>query len=164
MTLKEAVNGYRPYTLLLLFRHSVVSNCNPMDCSMPGFPVLHHFLELAQTHIDQVGDTIQPSCLLSSPSPPAFNLSQHQGLFNEPALCIRWPKYWSFGFSISPSNEYSRFISFRSDWFDLLAVQGILKSSPTPQLESINSSALSLFYGPTLTSILDTRKTIAFNL
>ena len=127
MTLKEAVNGYRPYTLLLLFRHSVVSNCNPMDCSMPGFPVLHHFLELAQTHIDQVGDTIQPSCLLSSPSPPAFNLSQHQGLFNESALHTRWPKYWSFNFNISPTNEHPGLI-FRMDWLDLLAVQGTLKS------------------------------------
>ena len=111
---------------------SCLTLCDPMDCSTPGFLILRYLPELAQTHIDQVGDTIQPSCLLSSPSPPAFNLSQHQGLFNEPALCIRWPKYWSFGFSISPSNEYSRFISFRSDWFDLLAVQGILKSSPTP--------------------------------
>ena len=66
---------------------------------------------------------------------------------NEPALCIRWPKYWNFGFSISPSNEYSRLISFWIDWFDLLAVQGTRKSSPTPQFESINSSALSLLYG-----------------
>ena len=65
---------------------------------------------------------------LSSPSPPAFNLSQHQGLFNESALHIRWPKYWSFSFSISPSNEYSELISFRIDCFDLFAVQGTLKS------------------------------------
>ena len=73
---------------------------------------------------------------------------------NELALRIRWLKYWSFSFSISPSNEYSRFISFRMDWLDLLAVQGTLKSSPTPQLESINSSVLSLS-GPTLTSVHD---------
>ena len=72
---------------------------------------------------------------------------------NELALCIRWPKYWSFSFSIKPSNAYSEFISFRIDLFDLLAVQETLKSSPTPQFKSINSSALSFLYGPTLTSI-----------
>ena len=69
----------------------------------------------------------QPSHTLSSPSPPAFNLSQHQVFSNELALRIRWPKYWSFSFSISPSNEYLGVISFRNDWLDLLAVQGILK-------------------------------------
>ena len=69
-----------------------------------------------------VSDAIQPSHPLSSPSPPAFNLSQHQGLFHELALHIRWPKYWSFSFSISPSNEYSGLISVRIDWFDLLAI------------------------------------------
>ena len=74
---------------------------------------------------------------------------------NESVLRIRWPKYWSFSFNISPSNEYSGLISFRIDWFDLLAVQGALKSSPTPQFKSINSSALSFLYSPTLTSILD---------
>ena len=75
-----------------------------------------------------VGDVIQLSHLLSSPSPPAFSLSQHQGLSNESVLRIRWPKYWSFSFSISPSNQYSGLISFRMDWLDLLAVQGALKS------------------------------------
>ena len=95
---------------------------------MPGFPVHHELPELAQTHVNQVGDAIQPSHPLSSPSPPAFNLSQHQGLSNESVLHIRWPKYWSFSFSISPSNEYSGLISFRMDWLDLLAVQGTLKS------------------------------------
>ena len=74
---------------------------------------------------------------------------------NELTLCLRWPKYWSFSVSISPSSEYSGLISFRIDWFDLLVVQGTLKSSPAPQFESINSSALSIFYGPTLTSIHD---------
>ena len=85
--------------------------CDPMDCSMPGFPVLHHLLELAQTHVHWVSDTIQPSCPLSYPSPLDFNLSQHQGLVWESALRIRWPKYWSFSLSISPSNEYSGFKS-----------------------------------------------------
>ena len=101
--------------------------CNPMDCSTPGFPILHHLLELAQTHVHWVSDAIQPTHPLSSPSPPAFTLSQHQGLSNGSGLHIRWPKCWSFSFSISPSNEYSGLISFRMDWFDL-AVQGTLKS------------------------------------
>ena len=92
--------------------------CNPMDCSMPGFPVHHQLPELAQTHVHRVGDAIRPSRPLSSLSPPAFNLSQHQGLFHELALHIRWPKFWSFRFSISPSNEYSGLISFRIDWVD----------------------------------------------
>ena len=71
---------------------------------------------------------IQPSHPLSSPSPPAFNLSQHHGLFQWVSSCIRWPKYWNLSFSISPSNEYSGLISFRMDWLDLLAVQGTLRS------------------------------------
>ena len=74
---------------------------------------------------------------------------------NESALHIRWPKYWSFSFNISPSNKYSGLISFRMDWLHLLAVQGTLKSLPTPQFKSINSSALSFLYSPTLTSIHD---------
>ena len=98
--------------------------CNPMDCSMPDFPVLHHLLELAQTHIHSVSDAIQPSHPLSSPSPSASIFPSIRVFSNELALCIRWAKYWSFSFSISPSNEYSGFISFRIDWFDLLAVQG----------------------------------------
>ena len=102
--------------------------CDPMDCSTPGFPVHHQLLELTQTHIHRVGDVIQPSHPLSSPSPPALNLSQHQGLSNESVFCIRWPKYWNFSFSISSSNEYSGLISFRIDWLDILAVQGTLKS------------------------------------
>ena len=80
--------------------------CDPMDCSTSGFPVLHHLPELAQTHIHQVGDAIQPSHPLSSPSPPAFNFLSIRVFFSELTLCIRWPKYWSFNFSISPSNEY----------------------------------------------------------
>ena len=102
--------------------------CNPMGCRRPGFPVLHQLPELAQIHVHRVGDVIQPSHPLSSPYPPAFNFSQHQGLFQWVSSSIRWPKYWSFSFSISPSNEYSGLISFRMDWFDLLAVQGTLKN------------------------------------
>ena len=100
-----------------------------MDCSTLGFPVHHHHPELAQTHVHWVDDVIQTSHPLLSCSPPDFNLFQHQSLFfNESVLCIRWPKYWSFSFSISSSNEYSGLISFRFDWLDLLAVQGTLKS------------------------------------
>ena len=99
-----------------------------MDCSMPGFPVYHHLLELAQTHVHWVGDAIQPSHSLSSPSPPALSLSQHQGLLQWVSSLHQVAKYWSFSFSISPSNEYSGLISFRMDWFDLLDVQGTLKS------------------------------------
>ena len=77
---------------------------------------------------------------------------------NESVLHIRWPKYWSLSFSISPSNEYLGLISFRIDWLDLLAVKGTLKSSPSPKFKSINLLALSFLYGPTLTSIHDYRK------
>ena len=82
---------------------------------------------------------------------------------NELVFCIRWPKYWSFSFSISPSSEYSGLISFRMDWLDLLAVQGTQGSSPTPQFKNINSSALSFLYGPTLTSIHDYWKNHSFD-
>ena len=82
---------------------SGVQLCDPMDCSMPGLPICHQLPELTQTHGHRVGDAIQPSHPLSSPSPPAFNLSQHQGLFQGVHSSIRLPKYWSF--SISPSNE-----------------------------------------------------------
>ena len=127
-----------------------------MDCSKPGFPVHHQLPELTQAHIHRVRDAIQPSHPLLSSSPPAFNHSQHRVFSNESVLHIRWTKYWSFSFSISPSNEYSRLISFRMDWLDLLAVQGTLKSlPPTPQFKSINSSVLSCLYSPTLTSIHD---------
>ena len=127
-----------------------------MDCSMPGFPVFHYLPEFAQTHVLWIDDAIQPSHPLSSPSPPAFNLSQHQGLFQWVSSSYQVAKYWSFSFSISPSSEYSGLMSLRIDWFDLLAVQGTLsqESFPTPQFENINCVALSLLYGPTLTSVL----------
>ena len=102
--------------------------CNPMDCSLPGLPVHHQLLELTQTHVHWVSDAIQPSHPLSSPSPPAFNLSQHRVFSNESVIHITWPKYWSFSFSISPSNEYAGLISFRMNWLYLLAVQGTLRS------------------------------------
>ena len=106
--------------------------CNSMDCSTPGFPVLPHLLEFAQTHVHRVSDATQPSCPLL-----IFNLLPLPSVFpsirvfsSESALHIRWQKYWSFSFSfsISPSNEHPGLISFRMDWLDLLAVQGTLKS------------------------------------
>ena len=99
-----------------------------MDCSMPGFSVHHQLLELTQTHAYQVSRAIQPSHPLLSPSPPAFSLSQHQGLFRWVSSSHQVAKYWSFSLSISPSNEYSELISFRMDWLDPLVVQGTLKS------------------------------------
>ena len=99
-----------------------------MNHSTPGLPVHYQLPECTQTRIHRVSDAIQPSHPLSSPSPLAFNLSQHQGFSSESVLHIRWPKYWHFSFSISPSNEYSGVISFRMDWLVLLAVQGTLKS------------------------------------
>ena len=84
-----------------------------------------------------VGDAIQPSHSLLFPSPPAFNLSQHQGLFQWVSSSYHWPKYWSFSFSIGPPNEYSGLISFRIDWFDLLAVQGTLKRTPMLTVHSL---------------------------
>ena len=116
---------------------SAVASCVPLfvtpwtACSMPGFPVHRQLPELAQIHVHHVGDAIQSShpllSLLILPSIfPSIRV-----FFNESVLCIRWPKYWSFGFNISPSNEYSGLISFRMDWFNLLAVQGTLKSTNT---------------------------------
>ena len=107
---------------------SCLTLCDHMNCNMPGFPVLHCLPESAQIHVHWVSDSIQPPHPLPLSSPFAFNLSQHQGLFQWVALSIRWPKCWSFSFSISPSNEYSGLISFRINWFELLAVQETFKS------------------------------------
>ena len=90
--------------------------CDPMNHSTPGLTVHHQLPEFTQTHVHQVGDAVQPSHPLSSPSPPAPNPSQHQVFSNESALRIRWPKYWSFSFSISPSSEHPGLISLRTDW------------------------------------------------
>ena len=99
-----------------------------MKSNMPGLPVHFQLPEFTQTHLHSVGDTIQQCHPLPYPSPLALNLSQHQGLFKWVSSSHRWPKYWSFSFHISPSNEHSGLISFRVDWLDLLAVQGTLKS------------------------------------
>ena len=120
---------------------SCATLCDPMDCSTPGFPVHHQLPELAQTCVHRVGDAIQPSHPLSSPSPPA-PIPPSIRVFS-----IRWPKYWSLSFSISPSNEYAALSSFRMDWLHLLAVQGTLSrvfSNTTVQKHQFFSAQLSL--------------------
>ena len=107
---------------------SCVLLCDPMDCDTPVLAVPHPLLEFAQVHVHWIGDAIHPSHPLSPPSPPTFSLSNIRVFSKESALHIRWPKYWSFNFSISPSNEYSGWVSFGIDWLDLHAVQGTLKS------------------------------------
>ena len=115
-------NLYRGDITVSSVAQSCQTNCDPMDCRTPGFPVHHQLPKLAQTHVHRVGDAIQPFhtlCpLLILPSIfPSIRVFS-----NESILCIRWPKYWSFSFSISSSSEYSGLISFRMDWLDLLAV------------------------------------------
>ena len=109
-----------------------------MDYSTPGLPVHHQLPEFTQTHVHRVGDAIQPSYPLPSPLLPPSVFPSIKVFSTESALHIRWPKYWSFSFSINPSNEYSGLISFRMNWLDLLAVQGALKSLPQPQVNFSN--------------------------
>ena len=112
-----------------LVAQSCPTLCNPMDCrehALPGFPALHHLPELAQIHVHRVSDVIQSSRLLLSPSSPAFSLSQHHIFSNESLQDVA--KVLELYFNISPSSEYSGLVSFRIDWFDLLALQGTLKS------------------------------------
>ena len=133
---------------------SFLTICSPMNHSMPGLPVHHQLPESTQpmsiesvipfNHLILCRPLLLPSVF---PSIRVFS--------NESALLIRWPKYWSFSFIISPNKEHPGLISFRIDWLDLLSVQGTLDSSPTPQFKGINSSVLSFLYSPTLTSIHD---------
>ena len=120
------------YIIILVQFSLVIQSCltlwDPMDCSMPGFSVHHQLPELTQTPVRWVVDAIQPSHPLFSPSFQPSIFPSIRFFSNESVLHIRWPKYWSFSFSISPSNEYSGLISFRKDCLDLLAVQGTLKS------------------------------------
>ena len=120
--------------------------CDPMNHSTPGLPVHHQLLESTQTHVHCVGDAIQPSHPLSSPPPPALNLSQHQGLSNELTLRIRWPKYWSFSFSISPSSEYSGLVSFSLTGWISLQSKGLTRvfSNTTVQKHQFFCTQLSL--------------------
>ena len=145
----ETMNSY--YMLLSVQFSSVTQSCltlcNPTDCSTPVLPVHHQLLEFTHTHVCWVSDAIQP--LLCRPLFLPPSIFPHIRVFsNESALRIGCPKYWSFSFNISPSSEYPGLISFRIDWLDLLAVQGTLKSSPTPQFKSINSLVLSFLYSP----------------
>ena len=135
---------------------SCLTLCDPMDCSTSGFPVQHQLPELTHTHVHRVGDAIHPSLPLSSPSPPAVNLSQHQGLSKRVSSSHQVAKVRSFSFNISPSNEHSGLISFRMDWLDCLAVQGTPKSllqHHSPKASILQHSAF--FIVPTLTSIHD---------
>ena len=117
------------YTPSVQFSHSVVSNClQPHGLRMPGFPVHHQLPELTQIHVHQVSDAIQPSHPLLSHSPPAFNLSQHHGLFMSQFFASGGQSIGVSVSALSPSNEHPGLISFRMDWLDLLAVQGTLKS------------------------------------
>ena len=114
--------------------------CDPVNRSTPGLPVHHQLLEFTQTHVHRVGDAIQPSHLLSSPSPPAHIPPSIRVFSSESTLRMRWPNYWSFSFNISPSKDHPGLISFRMDWLDLLTVQGTLKS--LLQHHSSNASIL----------------------
>ena len=141
---------------------SCLTLCSPMDCSTPGFPALHQLPEFAQALVHRVGDAIQPSHPLSPllllpsifPSIRVFS--------KESALRIRWPEYWSFSFSISPSKEHPGLISFRMDWLDLLAVQGTLKSLLQHYSSKASISLCSAFFTVQLSHpYMTTGKTIA---
>ena len=134
-----------------------------MDCSMPGLSLAISWNLFKLKSIESV----MPSndlILCCSPLLPPSIYPSIRVFSNESTLRIRWPKYWSFRFSFSPSNDHSRLISFRIDWLDLLAVQGTLKeSSPTPQFKSINSSALSFLYSPAVKSTYNYWRNHTFN-
>ena len=135
-----------------------------MDCSTPGLPVYHQLPPTPLLKLMSI-ESVMPSnhLILCRPLPLLPSIFPSIKVFsNESVLPIRWPKYWTFSFSISPFNEYSGLISFRMDWLDLLAVQGTLKSL-FQQFKSINSSALSFLYSPTLTSIHDYWKNHSFD-
>ena len=158
-----------PY-LMMIFSFVVVQSCltlcNPMNCNMPGFPTLHHLLEFPQIHVHWVSDTIQPSHPLLSPFPPAFNLSQHQDLFQR-VSSHQVAKYGCFSFTIS-----WRMVNEWIVWTNFLEV-GLVgypcslrdsqESSPTPQFKSNNSLMVSFLYSPTLTSIRDYWKNHSFD-
>ena len=133
-----------------------------MNCSTPGLPVHHQLLEFTQIHIHRVSDAIQPSHPLSSPSPPPPIPPSIRVFSNESTLPLRWPKYWSFSFSISPFNEYPGLISFRMDWLDRLAVQRTLKSLLQHHSSKASILRCSAFFTAQLSQpYMTTGKTIA---
>ena len=139
---------------------SCPTHCDPMKHSMSGLPVHHQLPEFTQTHVHRVRDAIQPSHPRSFASPPAPIPPNIRVFSNESTLHMMWPKYWRFSFSIIPPKEIPGLISFRMDWWDLLAVQGTLKSLLQHRSSKASvSSALSLLHSPTLTSVHDHRKT-----
>ena len=146
--------------------HSFISVafCDPMDCRTSGFPVHHQLPELAQTHVHWVGDAIQPSDPLLSPSPPAFNLFQHQGLSKWVSSSHEVAKVLEFQLQ-HQSFQWIFRTDFLQDWlvWSLCSPRDSQESSPTPQFKSINSSALSFIYSPTLTSIHDYWKNHSFD-
>ena len=133
-----------------------------MNCIMPGFSVHYYLPELAQTHVRWVSDAIQPSHPLSFPVLLPLIFPSIRVFSNESALRIRWPNYWSFSFSISPSNEYSELISFKLSGL-ILQFKRLSRVFSTPQFKSILSSVLSLLYGPPLTSVHDYWKNHSFD-
>ena len=124
--------------------------CEPMDCTTPGFPVLHNLPELTHTLMLSSHLTLYCSLFLQTSIFTIFRV-----FYNESALCIRWPKDWSFNFSISPSSEYSGLISFRIDWLDLLAVQGTLKNLLQHAVQKYQFFCIQLSLWLILTSIHD---------
>ena len=159
-TLKEPFSSRNRARNVSVQFSSVAQLCLPLCDSMnhrpPGLPVHHQFPTFTQTHVHWVSDAIQPSHPLLSPSTPAHNPSQHQGLFQWVSSSYQMAEVLSFSFNISPSSEHPGLISFRIDWFDLLAVQGALKS--LLQHHSSKASILwhsAFFYSPILTSIHD---------
>ena len=136
--------------------------CDPMNHNTPGLPFHHHLPEFTQPHVHPVGDAIQPSHSLLSPSPPALNPSQHQSLFQWVSSWHEGPKYWSFSFSIIPSKEHPGLVSFRMDWLDLLAVQGTLRSLLQHHSSKASIIQHSAFFTVQLSHLyMTTRKTIA---
>ena len=135
--------------------------CNPINRSAPGLPVHHQLPEFTQTHVHQVSDAIQPSHPRSSPSPPAPDPSIRV-FSSESTLLMRWPKYWSFSFSIRPSNEHPGLISFRMDWLDLLGVQGTLKVFSNTTVQNHQSIPQSI--NTTVKSINQSKKKMMFYL
>ena len=154
---------YHQIYMLLLFSCSVVSDSlQPHGLEYASLPCPSLSPVVCSVSCPLGGDVIQPSHLLLPPSPLSLIFFQPQGLSHESAVCIRWPKYWSFTFSISPSNEYSGLISFRVDWFDLLAVQGTLKSLLQHHSSKASILRCSAFFMVKLSHpYMTTRKTIA---